>query len=200
MYIKINDEKIYLNFYNKTANGLLFEFNQDISEETFSNETALDMFSDDDIFLCEYDLSKYTVEINANSLYLKDMSIVKDIDTCKLEKIAMSKQLLADWLVANPMLYSDGNYYTVTEEKQALLNGNLASYERSTKVGIDYSLKWNSTGSECVEWSYNDLLKLSLTIAGYVAPKVSKQQAIELQIKACETVDEVNKIVIDYDE
>lgn len=199
MYIKINDDKIYLNFYNKTANGLLFEFNQDISEETFSNETALDMFSDDDIFLCEYDLSKYTVEINANSLYLKDMSIVKDIDTCKLEKIAMSKQLLAEWLEDNPMLYTDGKYYSVTAEKQSLLNGNLASYERAKAINVEYPLKWNSTGSECVSWDYTDLLALSLTIAGYVAPKVSKQQAIELQIKACTTVEEVNEIVINYD-
>lgn len=37
-------------------------------------------------------------------------------------------------------------------------------------------------------------------IGEYVAPKVAMQQAYELQIKACETVDEVNEIVIDYDE
>ena len=121
------------------------------------------------------------------------------ITPLKESKIAESKEKLADWLQNNPMLHTDGKYYSVTAEKQALLNGNLASYERAKAVNVEYPLKWNSTGSECTPWDYTDLLTLSLTIAGYVAPKVSKQQAIELQIKACTTVEEVNEIVIDYD-
>ena len=122
-----------------------------------------------------------------------------NLDELKANKIAESKTKLTEWLENNPMLYTDGKYYSVTAEKQSLLNGNLASYERAKTVNVEYPLKWNSTGSECTPWDYTDLLTLSLTIAGYVAPKVSKQQAIELQIKACETVDELNEIVINYD-
>ena len=123
-----------------------------------------------------------------------------DISSIKFAKIEESKTKLAEWLANNPLLFTDGKYYSVTEEKQALLNGNLASYERATKAGIEYPLKWNSTGEECTEWNYNDLLTLSLSIAAYVAPKVAMQQKIELDIKACETMDELNAIVIDYDE
>ena len=123
----------------------------------------------------------------------------EEIEAHKTKRIQESKILLAKWLNDNPMLYTDGKYYSVTEEKQALLNGNLASYERATKAGIEYPLKWNSTGEECIEWSYDDLLTLSLSIAAYVAPKVAKQQNIELVIKACETMDEINAVVIDYD-
>ena len=123
----------------------------------------------------------------------------KEIEAHKTKRIQESKILLAKWLNDNPILYTDGKYYSVTEEKQALLNGNLASYERATKAGIEYSLKWNSTGEECIEWSYDDLLTLSLSIAAYVAPKVAIQQNIELDIKACETMDEINAVVIDYD-
>ena len=123
----------------------------------------------------------------------------EEIEAHKIKRIQESKILLAKWLNDNPMLYTDGKYYSVTEEKQALLNGNLASYERATKAGIEYPLKWNSTGEECIEWSYDDLLTLSLSIAAYVAPKVAKQQNIELVIKACETMDEINAVVIDYD-
>ena len=122
-----------------------------------------------------------------------------DLDEAKTSKIAESKMMLAEWLETHPYQYTDGKYYSVTEEKQALLNGNLASYERATQAGIPYPLKWNSTGDECLDWSYEDLVALSLSIAAYVAPKVSMQQAYELQIKACESVDEVNKIVISYD-
>lgn len=122
-----------------------------------------------------------------------------DLEILKLGKIELSKTKLAEWLETHPMTYTDGKMYSVTSEKQSLLNGNLASYERAKAVGIEYPLKWNSTGSECESWDYTDLLTLSLTIAGYVAPKVSKQQELELQIKACTTIDEVNEIVIDYD-
>ena len=123
----------------------------------------------------------------------------KPLEEYKEEKIALSKLMLSEWLANNPMLYSDGNYYSVTEEKQSLLNSNLASYERATAAGISYPLKWNSTGAECTEWEYTDLTALSLSIAAYVAPKVSTQQAVEVQIRACETKEEVDNVVISYE-
>ena len=123
----------------------------------------------------------------------------KSLEEYKEEKIALSKLMLSKWLANNPMLYSDGNYYSVTEEKQSLLNSNLASYERATAAGISYPLKWNSTGAECTEWEYTDLTALSLSIAAYVAPKVSTQQAVEVQIRACETKEEVDGVVISYE-
>ena len=97
------------------------------------------------------------------------------ITPLKESKIAESKEKLADWLQNNPMLYADGKYYSATAEKQSFLNGNLASYERAKIPGIDYPLKWNSTGAECESWNYNDLTSLSLAIAEYVAPKVAMQ-------------------------
>ena len=144
-------------------------------------------------------LGKYIV-VDGNIVEKPDDSIIlDDIEDFRNYKIQQSKILLAEWLENNPMLHTDGKYYSVTAEKQSLLNGNLASYERAKTAGIDYPLKWNSTGAECESWNYNDLALLSLAIAGYVAPKVAMQQAYELQIKACETVEEINEIVISYD-
>ena len=134
-----------------------------------------------------------------NCIAEKEKAQEKSLEECKEEKIALSKLMLSEWLASNPMLYSDGNYYSVTEEKQSLLNSNLASYERATAAGIPYPLKWNSTGAECTEWEYADLIALSLSIAAYVAPKVSTQQAVEVQIRACETKEEVDGVVISYE-
>ena len=134
-----------------------------------------------------------------NCIAEKEKAQEKSLEECKEEKIALSKLMLSEWLANNPMLYSDGNYYSVTEEKQSLLNSNLASYERATAAGIPYPLKWNSTGAECTEWEYADLIALSLSIAAYVAPKVSIQQALEVQIRACETKEEVDGVVISYE-
>lgn len=121
-----------------------------------------------------------------------------DFESVKLSKIELSKTKLAEWLATHPYQHTDSRYYSCTEEKQALLNSNLASYERATQAGIPYPLKWNSTGEECTDWNYEDLVALSLSIAGYVAPKVSMQQAYELQIKACTTIEELDNVVIDY--
>ena len=181
------------------GNDLLFIFKETMTDEILKNVSIFKMYSDDDMLLAEYIAEQYTLVCEGKSFYLNDKNKKIDLDILKYDKINKSKQILADWLQNNPILYTDGNYYSVTEEKQALLNGNLASYERAKSTGIEYPLKWNSTGAECELWNYNDLVALSLTIAGYVAPKVAMQQAYELQIKACESVDEINEIVISYD-
>lgn len=124
-----------------------------------------------------------------------------DINTAKADKVAESKEKLAEWLADNPMLYTDGKLYSVTAEKQSLLNGNLSSYERTqgASPSVKYPLRWNATGEECTEWEYEDLVGLSLAIAAYVAPKVAEQQAIEIAINACSTIEELNGVVISYE-
>lgn len=117
----------------------------------------------------------------------------------KQDKIIQTKVALAEWLNTHPMLYTDEKYYSVTEEKQTLLNSNLASYERAEKIGMIYPLKWNAVGEECVEWSYTNLTKLSLAIAAYVGERVSRQQILETQIQACETLEELEAIEVNYD-
>ena len=141
---------------------------------------------------------KYKLE-NGEIVQNPDYVPPDTLSPLKMAKIEESKTKLAEWLANNPLLYSDGKYYSVTEEKQSLLNSNIASYERADALGIDYPLKWNSTGEECTEWTYESLVTLSLTIAAYVAPKVSKQQSIEITIKSCETAEELDKVVISYD-
>ena len=125
----------------------------------------------------------------------------EDIDGAKAYKVAESKEKLAEWLANHPMTYKDGKQYSVTAEKQSLLNGNLSSYERAqgASPSINYPLKWNATGEECTEWEYEDLVSLSLAIAAYVAPKVAEQQAIEIAINACSTIEELNGVVIAYE-
>ena len=201
MYLFFDEstEKKQLTDFKSTQKYICFAFQNEVSVDDFASVSTFRMYSDDNMFLREYTLEDYRLECNRNELYFKDKNEVVDLDAIKVDKIENSKTLLAEWLDTHPMTYTDGKMYSVTSEKQALLNGNLASYERAKAVGIEYGLKWNSTGSECESWDYTDLLTLSLTIAGYVAPKVSKQQELELQIKACTTVDEVNEIAINYD-
>ena len=137
-----------------------------------------------------------------NGTYIVPETVIQPkystLDEEKTAKIVESKVKLAEWLQKNPMLYSDGKYYAVTEEKQGLLNNNLTSFERAEQAGIEYPLKWNATGEECIEWEYADLVQLSLAVAAYVAPQVARQQAVEIEIKACETSEQLAEVVIYY--
>lgn len=125
----------------------------------------------------------------------------EDIEGAKAYKIAESKDKLAEWLANHPVTYKDGKQYSVTAEKQSLLNGNLSSYERAqgASPSVKYPLRWNATGEECTEWEYEDLVGLSLAIAAYVAPKVAEQQAVEIAINACSTIEELNEVAISYE-
>ena len=117
----------------------------------------------------------------------------------KTARIAESKTTLSEYLASHPLQWSDGKYYSVTSEKQALLTSNLALYQISATAGQPFKLTWNSTGDECVEWAYDDLAALALAIGTYVKPFVSHQQELELDIKACTTTAEVDAIEISYD-
>lgn len=144
---------------------------------------------------------------NADTGEFKEPEVVpispmpEDIEGAKAYKITESKDKLAEWLANHPMTYKDGKQYSVTAEKQSLLNGNLSSYERAqgASPSVKYPLRWNATGEECTEWEYEDLVGLSLAIAAYVAPKVAEQQAIEIAINACSTIEELNGVVISYE-
>ena len=121
------------------------------------------------------------------------------LELLKEDKISESKTVLSAYLAAHPIQWSDGKYYSVTTEKQALLTSNLALYQISASAGQSFKLTWNSTGDECVEWTYEKLAALALAIGAYVKPFVSRQQELELAIKECTTQTELDAIEITYD-
>ena len=120
------------------------------------------------------------------------------LEDYKAAKITASKARLAEYLVANPLTYSDGKRYSVTAEKQSLLTSALARYQIATAAGVETALKWNATGEECAEWEYADLAALALAIAAYVEPLVARQQAIEVAVNACADIGAVQAIEIVY--
>ncbi len=122
----------------------------------------------------------------------------RTLDGMKSTKVAESKTALATYLASHPMTGTDGKQYSVTQEKQSLLTSQLALYSVSVSAGGTYTLRWNSTGEECTEWAYADLAALALAIGAYVQPFVSKQQELEVLIKACASKAELKAIIIDY--
>lgn len=113
-------------------------------------------------------------------------------------RISDSRVMLEDYLANHPYVKNDKSY-TVTSQKQALLANAIATYQISAASGNPKVIKWNTTGEECTEFTYEEICALALEIAAYVEPKVSHQQALEVQIRNCKTIDEVMAIEINYD-
>lgn len=126
------------------------------------------------------------------------------LETMKEKRIKLSKDNLAKYLEENPLLstvkYEEGRYYNVTMEKQNLLLSNISTYQMSTQLGISCPLTWNDTGEECELWTIEQLIQLSMEIRSYVAPLVSLQQYMEVNINKCETNEELINVNVDFTE
>ena len=120
------------------------------------------------------------------------------VDDLREQRIADSKADLAAWLSENPLTWTDGKKYAVTSEKQAQLTSALAVQQVAQSAGVERELRWNSTGDECTVWQYADLCALALAIAAYVEPRVSIQQAAEVDLRNAATAEEVLAVAWNY--
>lgn len=118
----------------------------------------------------------------------------------KAAKIAKSKSDLASYLVAHPLLWTDGEYYSITAEKQAQLTGKVMAATMAATLSQPYTLTWNSTGEVCKEWELTDLSALAFAIDARVTALVTYQQTQEVAINTAQTMAELESIVVDYDE
>lgn len=120
----------------------------------------------------------------------------------KINKIALSKIMLSEYLENNP-LHSSAHggvegIYSVTSEKQSLMMSQYMTYQIAKSIDPDAKLTWNETGKSCTEWTEEEFLQLILEIKAYVYPLVSHQQQLEEQIMNCTNQEELNEIVINY--
>lgn len=134
-----------------------------------------------------------------DGLWIKrEIDINADITLLKTEKILQSKQQLAEFLENNPLLYNN-ELYSVTQEKQSLLTSAIAAYQLKVQANVPAVLKWNTTGDICREFTLEEITGLVVAITEYVQPRVEKQQALEVTINNCTTIEELDNIVIDYE-
>lgn len=127
-----------------------------------------------------------------------DRAEAVDLDEVKAASVANSKEALAEYLAAHPLTWTDGKRYSVTEEKQSLLMGNLAAYQLEAQGNPAAEITWNATGEPCTGWEFADLCALAVAIKAYVKPLVAYQQEKEMEIMACETAEAVEAVTLDY--
>lgn len=123
---------------------------------------------------------------------------VPTVEEVRPGKIAESKQMLAQHLENNPLLFQ-GGLYNVTKDKRDLLSSQIGLAGLNMQAGVPYELTWNETGGECRVWEFAELLGLANAIDAYVKPMVSAQQKVEVQIQLAETVEAIDALMIDYE-
>lgn len=143
------------------------------------------------------------IESNYDAWLAKAKEQDGGLNAIKGEKILKSKVLLAEHLASHPLVSTAHNgiagTYSVTEEKQSLMTGQYVSYQAEKLANPNAVLTWNETGKSCEVWTEAEFLQLVVEIKQYVYPLVSHQQAIEESIHAAQTLDEIEAIVISYD-
>lgn len=139
-----------------------------------------------------------TKDLKAQTINALDQSL----DAVRNNKIIETKRLLEQYYEDNPLFSTvhkkKGEYYSVTSEKQNYLMSMIALVDQSKALGVDFTPTWNSTGEACEPWTEAELRQLSLEIAQFVYPAVSKQQAYEKQIRSMDNVKEIQALEIVY--
>ena len=143
------------------------------------------------------------IEKNYDAWLEKAKNADGGLDAIKAEKIAASKVQLAEYLATHPLTSTahagKAGQYSVTEDKQSLMVSQYISYQAEKAMNPDAVLTWNETGKSCEVWTEAEFMQLVVEIKQYVAPLVSHQQTIEEQISACESLANLEAIVIDYE-
>ena len=121
------------------------------------------------------------------------------LNSLKTERIAQSKTDLETYLATHPLLWTDGLYYSITQEKQNQLTSKIMAATMAQTMSTEYTLTWNSTGEVCKEWTLTDLSALAFAIDARVTALVSYQQKQEVAMRNATTQEELDAIVVDYD-
>lgn len=117
----------------------------------------------------------------------------------KAQRIAQAKEKLAQYLEEHPLLWTDGEYYSITAEKQAQLTSKIMAATMAQTLSADYTLTWNSTGEVCKEWTLKELAALAFAIDARVTALVTYQQTQEVAMRNAETKEELDAVAVDYD-
>ena len=116
------------------------------------------------------------------------------IAVSKAAKISKSKQDLADYIAAHPLQWTDGEYYSITAEKQAQLTATIVCAQADGQAP-----EWNSTADVCRAWDIVELSSLGVAIKNRVKALVKYQQTQEVAMRNACTLEELEAIVVDYD-
>lgn len=145
----------------------------------------------------EYKVTHIERELDSDTMNTDILTL----DEYKTYKQNVNKKALADYLENNPLLWSDGKYYGVSQEDQIEMQTDLTVYNLKQANGqTDWKLEWHDKTKACREFGLEEFYSLMSAIVDFVYPLRRKQEGYKEQIYACETREELDAIVISYND
>lgn len=110
-----------------------------------------------------------------------------------------NKEKLAEFLKANPLLWTDGLYYGVTQEDQDEMNLDFSTYQLKQTLGdTEWKLQWHSIKSVCRDFTMEEFCGLLNTIIEFVYPYRQLEMQYKEAIYNATTKEEISKIELIY--
>ena len=124
------------------------------------------------------------------------MTLEEYKEKCQTE----NKAALAKFLKNNPILWTDGLYYGVTQEDQNEMNLDLTTYRLKQSMGDSkWKLQWHSIKSDCRDFTEEEFLALLNAIIEFVYPYRQIEMNYKEAIYTSTTKEEVAKIKLIYE-
>lgn len=168
-------------------------------------EGGIEVSTEDDVTETELmeNYQSFKLQADGKTVALDEENL-KEFQKAKLLIQQQSKQnenngLLATYLKDHPIQWKDGKYYGVTQQDQSEISLNLMQYQLAATAGFSTSLEWHALHEQCRTFTVEELSELALSISAYVYPLVRYNQSIKTIIYGTTTVEELNKIIIDYE-
>lgn len=129
-----------------------------------------------------------------------DISSV-DVPTLQYYRQEENKDNLRQFLLNNPLLWTDGNYYGVTQDDQNEMIADKTAYEFKQSIGqTDWKLEWHNIKHSCREFAVEEFAALLNAIIDFVYPYRKLQEAYKEQIYSCTSKEQLVEITLEYNE
>lgn len=189
LFIYDNTGKIYhwsIGSDIKVPEGLPYILIDDYDYETRSIE-RIDVTQEPPVPV--YSKSKEEMEYEALTL-----------DEYKEQRQSENKLALATFLKANPILWTDGLYYGVTQEDQDEMNLDFSTYQLKQTLGdTEWKLQWHSVKSICRDFTLEEFTALLNTIIEFVYPYRQLEMQYKEAIYSATTKEEVAAVELIYE-
>ena len=110
-----------------------------------------------------------------------------------------NKKRLEEFLKNNPICWTDGLYYGVTQEDQNEMNLDLSTYQLKQTIGdTAWKLQWHSIKSDCRNFSEEEFVGLLNSIIEFVYPYRQLEMKYKEAIFTAKSKEEVREIDLTY--
>lgn len=124
-----------------------------------------------------------------------------DVPTLQYYRQEENKDNLRQFLLNNPLLWTDGNYYGVTQDDQNEMIADKTAYEFKQSIGqTDWKLEWHNIKHSCREFAVEEFAALLNAIIDFVYPYRKLQEAYKEQIYSCTSKEQLIEITLEYNE